>query len=143
MSRTAAAPLLVALCLALGACTDQALVDRVAQLEQDDQRLRESLTALGAPDPDAEAAAEAARTELEEVAERVARVETGIEALRADLDAQVLDLDDQLTSADLAREELRSLVTELRADLRTLTDRVSSLEAQLDAHRSDPSGHGG
>ena len=143
MTRASAVPLLVTLVLALSACTDQGLVDRVAQLEQADQRLRESLTALGAPDPDAEAAAEATRAELDEVAERIARTETAIEAMQADLDAQVLDLDDRLTAADLAREELRTEVTQLSADLRTLTDRVSSLEAQLDAHRSDPSGHAG
>lgn len=133
--------------VALAGCTNQGLVDRVAQLEQADERLRESLTDLGAPDPDAETRAEAVRAELEAVAARITAVETDIEALRAALDAQVLELDGRITTAELQLEELRASVTTVSSDLATLTSRVNSLEEQLDAHQQDhelgPSGQGG
>lgn len=124
-------------------CTDQALVDRVAQLEQADERLRESLTELGAPDPTADEDQAAVRAELEAVAARITSVEADLEALRASLDAQGLELDGRLTTLELQVGEATAQLTELRADLTTLTDRVSSLEAQFDAHRTDPFGHGG
>ena len=126
----------------LGGCTDQAVVDRIARLEEADEELRDSLTDLGAPDPEAEQGREAVLAELEAVASRITTVETDIEALRATLEAQGLELDDRLTTNELQLEEARAQLQGLRTDLLTLTDRVSSLEAQLDAHRSDPSGHG-
>ena len=130
--------------LAAGAvgCTDQALVDRVAQLERNNEELRESLTDLGAPDPEAEQSREALLAELEAVAARITAVETDVEAIRANIDAQSIELDDRLTTGELQLEEARAQLQELQSNLVTLTDRVSSLEAQLDAHRSDPFGHG-
>ena len=143
MSRPHALPLLLLVLAVLAGCTDQALVDRVAELEAADERLRDSLQDVGAPDPQAQADAEAAQAELEATAARISEVETSIEALQADLDAQVLELDGRTTTTELQLDEARASLTELRADLSTLTDRVNSLEAQFDAHRSDPSGHGG
>lgn len=127
----------------LAGCTDQALVDRIAQLEQSDERLRASLTDLGAPDPEAEQSRAAVRAELEAVAARITAVEADIEAMAATLDAQTLELDERLTTAELRLDEATARLVELENQLVTLTDRVSSLEAQFDAHRSDPSGHGG
>lgn len=139
-------PVLVALVLLLVpgvvGCTDQALVDRVARLEQNDEDLRDALTDLGAPDPEAEQSRAAVRAELEAAASRLTEVEASIEALRETIDAQGLDLDDRITTNQLQLEEARAELQQLRTDLTTLTDRVSSLEAQLDAHRSDPFGHG-
>lgn len=133
----------VLLAVLLLGCTDQALVDRVAQLEQADERLRTSLTELGAPDPDAQQDREAVRAELEAVASRITTVEADIEALAASLDAQGLELDGRLTTLELQLGEARAELVQLQGSVTTLTDRVSSLEAQFDAHRSDPSGHGG
>lgn len=138
-------PVLVVLVLLVAGavgCTDQALVDRVAQLERNDEQLRDALTDLGAPDPEAEESREAVLAELEAVAARITAVETDVEAVRANLDAQSIELDDRLTTDELQLEEARAQLQELQSNLVTLTDRVSSLEAQLDAHRSDASGHG-
>lgn len=136
-----AVPLLLVLLLA--GCADQALIDRVAQLEQADEALRSSLTELGAPDPAAQEDRDAVRAELEAVAARITDVETSIEALTASVDAQGLEVDGRLTTLELQLEEARADLVQLRSDLTTLTDRVSSLETQFDAHRSDPFGHGG
>lgn len=140
MPRTAA---LLLVLLVVGGCTDQALVDRVARLEAADESLRSSLTDLGAPDPAEQQDREAVRAEVEAVAARITEVETTIEAMAADLDAQGLEADDRMTALELQLEEARADLVQLRSDLTTLTDRVSSLETQFDAHRSDPSGHGG
>lgn len=134
---------LVLAVLALGGCTDQALVDRVAELEAADERLRSSLTDLGAPDPADQARADAARAELESVAGRITDVEGAIDKLRADLDGQTLELDGRVTTTELQLDELDVELVQLRTDLNTLTDRVSLLEARLDAHEDDPFGHGG
>lgn len=134
--------LLVLLAIAASGCTDQGIVDRIARLEQADEELRDALTDLGAPDPDAEQSRAAVLSELEEVAARITSVETDIEALRASVDEQSLQVDDRLTTTELQLDETTVQLQELRTDLTTLTDRVSSLEAQLDAHRSDPFGHG-
>lgn len=123
-------------------CTDQALVDRVAQLEQADERLRSSLTELGAPDTSAQEDRAAVRAELEAVAARITAIEADIEAVTASLDAQGLELDGRITTLELQLGEATSDLVQLQAALTTLTDRVSSLEAQFDAHRTDPFGHG-
>lgn len=123
-------------------CTDEALVDRVARLEQNDEELRDSLTDLGAPDPEAEESRAAVRAELEAVAALVTEVEAEVEAIRETVDVQGLELDDRITTSELQLEEARAGLQQLQTDLATLTDRVSSLEAQFDAHRTDPSGHG-
>lgn len=133
----------VLLTAALAGCTDQALVDRVAQLEQADERLRASLTELGASEPAAEDDGAAVLAELEAVAERITAVEADLEALAAAADAQGLELDGRLTTLELQVSETRSALTQLEGAVTTLTDRVTSLEAQFDAHRADPSGHGG
>lgn len=142
MRRLLLVPLVLLLVGMLAGCTDEALVDRIARLERANEELRDSLTDLGAPDPEAEESREAVLAELEAVASRITAVEADIEATRASLDAQGLELDDRLTTNELQLEEARAELQELRTDLTTLTDRVSSLEAQLDAHRSDPFGHG-
>lgn len=129
--------LLVLLAVAASGCTDQGIVDRIARLEQADEELRDSLTDLGAPDPDAEQSRAAVLAELEEVAARITSVETDIEALRATMDEQGLELDDRLTTTELQLDEATVQLQELRTDLSTLTDRVSSLEAQFEAHQEE------
>ncbi len=140
LPRLLTVPLLVVL---LVGCTDQALVDRVAQLEQADERLRSSLTELGAPDPAAQEDREALLAELEAVSGRITAVEAELEAVAASIDAQGLEVDDRITTLELQLGEATSDLVALEAALTTLTDRVSSLEAQFDAHRTDPSGHAG
>ena len=133
---------LLALSLGLAGCTDQAVIDRIARLEQTDEELRDSLTDLGAPDPEAQRSREAVLAELEAVAARITAVETDIEALRATTDAQSLEVDDRLTTTELQLEEARAQLQQLRTDLDTLVSRVNSLETQFDDHRSNPFGHG-
>lgn len=135
--------LLPLLALPLAACTDDGLVDRVEQLEQADERLRESLVDVGAPDPEAEATRAAVQAEIEDLRTAVADVEAGLEEARAGAEAQSLEVDDRLTTVELQLDDARARLGELEGALTTLTDRVSSLEAQFDAHRGDPSGHGG
>lgn len=122
-------------------CTDQALVDRVAELEAADERLRSSLSELGAPDPEAEEARRSTRAEVDAAVERLDTLEEQVTTIQESVDTQGLEADDRLTALELQLDELRATITTLRGDLTTLTDRVSSLEAQFDAHRTDPAGH--
>ena len=133
---------LVLAVVVLAGCTDQALVDRVAQLERSDEQLRSSLTELGAPDTDAQEDRAAVRAELEAVAARITTVETDLEALTAALDTQVLELDGRITTLELQLDETRTELVQLQGALTALTDRVTSLDAQLTAHR-DLSSHDG
>ena len=132
----------VLLLVVLAGCTDQALVDRVAQLERADEDLRSSLNELGAPDPDDEEDRAALLAEVEAVAARITAVEADVEALTASLDAQGLELDGRVTTLELQLEETRVELVQLQGALTALTDRVTSLDAQLDAH-ADLSGHDG
>jgi hypothetical protein len=129
--------------LLLAGCSDQALIDRVAQVESSQDRLRDSLQDLGAPDPDAVATREAAAAEVAVVADALVDVQAALDALQADIAAQGLEVDDRVTAIELRAEELRAQLVQLSSDQTALTDRISSLEAQFGAHRSDPFGHGG
>lgn len=131
------------LALTLGACSDQALIDRVAQLEASQDRLRASLTELGAPDPDAIAVTEQLTTDVAELSAQAAAIKDALTVLAAAVDEQVLELDGRLTTAELGAADVAATVQQLRSDLTVLTDRVASLVAQLEAHRGDPFGHNG
>lgn len=141
MHTTRLLPVLLLAALVAG-CTDQALVDRVAQLEQSDERLRASLTELGGPDDTANEDQTAVLAELEAVASRITALEADVEALRATDDAQGLEVDGRLTTLELQLAETRATLTQLEGAVAALTDRFTSLEAQFDAHR-DLSSHDG
>ena len=143
--------------LVLAACSDDALVSRVASLESSQDRLRETVTELqggDAPD-DGIGRVDALAVEVEGLLQRVdglaEQVSAGEEALAgaeetlASIEGQQLDADDRLTALELRQDELAGALEDLQAlrgQLANLTDRVSSLEVQLEAHRDDPVGHG-
>lgn len=137
-----ALPLLLLVGLLAG-CSDQALVDRVAQLEAAQDRLRTSIDDLDADDPDATDALGGLGERVDTLGEQLTAVESTIAGLEERAAGDSVDVDGRLTGVELQLDDLRALLTQVEGDLTTLTDRVASLEAQLDSHREDPFGHGG
>ncbi len=136
---------IIATTVCLGAlltgCADGALQDRVAELEASQNRLRTSLTELGAPDPDDLAARDAVQAEVVALSTVVTELQSALDALRAEIDTASLETDDRLTRIELEADGVAADVTGLQTTLDTLTSRIASLEAQLDSHRDDPIGH--
>jgi outer membrane murein-binding lipoprotein Lpp len=141
--RSSALPLTAVLLtgLLLTGCADSALTDRVAEIEASQERLRTSLTEMGAPDPDVLAARDAAAAEVAVMSTTVTTLQTTLDALLLDLGASALEADGRLTTTELEADELRARVTELTTAINVLTSELASVEAQLDAHRDDAFGH--
>ena len=141
--RPALAALLAVPVVVAAGCTDQALVDRVAALEASQERLRASLDEVDAPDPDEAAAREQLTTRIESITTTIGELEGSVAGLRTDVDEGSLVADDRLTAVELQLEQLSADLSELTTTLQALTDRTSSLEVQLDAHRDQPAAHAG
>lgn len=128
--------------LLAGCAADGALQDRVAELEASQNRLRSSLTELGAPDPDDLAARDAVQAEVATLSGVVTELQSSLDALRGQIDDASLETDDRLTRIELEADGIAADLTGMQTTIDTLTSRIASLEAQLDSHRDDPVGHG-